>query len=59
MLGSLVLGAPAGWGIAAAIMPSLRSVDPIGYSPIALIVLLGGAALTWYLLGRSRPRVEA
>jgi hypothetical protein len=43
-------GALVGWGATVVMRPYLRAIDPIGYSPIILICLLGGMVLFWYLL---------
>ena len=42
-------GAFAGWWATVVMRPYLRAIDPIGYSPIILICLLGGMVLFWYL----------
>lgn len=39
------------------LMPLLRQVDPHGLSPVALISCAGGAALGWYVRGRTVGRV--
>jgi hypothetical protein len=52
-------GACTGWWATAAMRPYLRAIDPIGYSPIILICLLGGMVLFWYLRRCSQARVKA
>jgi hypothetical protein len=52
-------GAFAGWWAQAVVRPYLRAIDPIGYSPIILICLLGGMVLFWYLRRCSQARVRA
>jgi hypothetical protein len=52
-------GAFAGWWAQAVVRPYLRAIDPVGYSPIILICLLGGMVLFWYLRRCSQARVRA
>ena len=58
-IASAACGAFAGWWATAVMRPSLRAIDPIGYSPIILICLLGGMVLFWYLRRCSQARVKA
>jgi hypothetical protein len=46
---SAAIGALAGWSITVAMMPYLRAIDPIGYTPILLIGVLGGVVLFRYI----------
>jgi hypothetical protein len=52
-------GAFAGWWATAVMRPYLRAIDPVGYSPVILICLLGGMVLFWYLHRCSQARVRA
>jgi hypothetical protein len=60
--GSIALaacGAFAGWWATNVIRPSLRAIDPTGYSPMILVCLLGGMVLFWYLRRNCQARVRA
>ena len=58
-IASAACGAFVGWWATAVMRPFLRAIDPIGYSPIILICLLGGMVLFWYLRRCSQARVRA
>lgn len=58
-IAATTLGALAGGLGTRALMPHLRAVDPLGYSPIVLIVAIGVGVLGLYLRGRLRPRATA
>lgn len=49
---AMLFGAVLGVLGAAAIMPTLRTIDPIGVTPVAMIATAGIAVLWWYLRGR-------
>jgi hypothetical protein len=52
-IGLGLAGAITGWLVITAAMPHLRRIDPLGFSPVVLITILGVAALGWYLRGRA------
>ena len=54
----MISGALIGGLAIALLRPSLRSVDPIGISPIILIIVMGFGAIGWYLRTQPKPRTR-